>query len=64
MKEPERAGEPDRGEDEATPTDERGTEAPDHRGDDEPTPGEDPGPQGNPAQDEEGLSHEQQDAGD
>ena len=28
----------------------------------EPTPGEDPGPFGNPAQDEESLSHEQQDA--
>ena len=31
-------------------------------GDPEPTPGEDPGPFGNPAQDEESLSHEQQDA--
>jgi hypothetical protein len=32
-------------------------------GDPEPDPGEDPGPRGNPAQDEEGLSHEQQDEG-
>ena len=30
-------------------------------GDPEPDPGEDPGPRGNPAQDEEGLSHERQD---
>ena len=29
----------------------------------EPTPGEDAGPMGNPAEDEEALRHEQEDAG-
>ena len=45
------------------PDDERGAQPPSEGGDPEPTPGEDPGPHGNPAQDEESLSHEQQDAG-
>ena len=55
MEEPER--------DDAMPDDERGTEPPAEQADSEPTPGEDPGPHGNPAQDEESLSHQQQDAG-
>ena len=45
------------------PDDERGAQPPSEGADPEPTPGEDPGPHGNPAQDEESLSHEQQDAG-
>jgi hypothetical protein len=45
------------------PDDQRATKPPAHEADPEPTPGDDPGPHGNPAQDEEGLSHEQQDAG-
>jgi len=48
---------------ESAPDDERGAGAPSEGADPEPTPGEDPGPHGNPAQDEEGLSHEQQDSG-
>jgi hypothetical protein len=48
--------------DEAAPDDPRGTEPPERADPDpEPDPGEDAGPRGNPAQDEEGLSHEQQD---
>jgi hypothetical protein len=31
-------------------------------GDPDPTPGEDAGPMGNPAEDEEALSHEQEDS--
>ena len=49
--------------DDATPADDRGTDAPAEQADPEPEPGEDPGPMGNPASDEEGLSHQQQDAG-
>ena len=44
------------------PDDERGSRPPAKGSDPEPTPGEDAGPMGNPAQDEEGLSHQQQDA--
>jgi hypothetical protein len=47
---------------ERAPEDERGTEPPAQGGSAEPDPGEDAGPRGNPAQDEEGLSHQQQDA--
>lgn len=43
-----------------TPDDERAADAPADAGDPEPTPGEDPGPQGNPAQDEEALRHSQE----
>lgn len=42
--------------------DERATETPDESGDVEPTPGEDAGPMGNPAEDEEALRHEQEEA--
>ena len=55
------APDPDEAE-EATPEDERGAEPPAEQADPEPEPGEDPGPMGNPASDEEGLSHQQQDA--
>jgi hypothetical protein len=60
----ERNGDPPTSDDlgDEAPDDQRGTEAPDEQGDPEPEPGEDPGPHGNPAQDEEGLSHEQQDS--
>ena len=64
MEERDRTEEHAPGADEATPADERGTVPPARQGDDEPTPGEDPGPHGNPAQDEEGLGHQQQDADD
>jgi hypothetical protein len=47
---------------EEAPDDPRGSDPPAEGADPEPTPGEDPGPRGNPAQDEEGLSHEQQDS--
>lgn len=49
---------------EQSPDDERAAETPAQGGDPEPTPGEDPGPQGNPAQDEEALRHEQEDSAD
>jgi hypothetical protein len=49
--------------DETQPDDERGARPPAEQADPEPEPGEDPGPMGNPASDEEGLSHQQQDAG-
>jgi hypothetical protein len=48
--------------DEATPGDDRATTPPAEGADPDPTPGEDAGPHGNPAQDEEGLSHQQQDS--
>lgn len=48
---------------EEAPDDERGADAPSDGAPAEPDPGEDAGPHGNPAQDEEGLSHQQQDAG-
>ena len=43
-----------------TPDDDRGSKPPADQRDPEPTPGEDPGPQGNPAQDEEALRHSQE----
>ena len=42
--------------------DDRATEDPGAGTDPEPTPGEDGGPMGNPAEDEEALRHEQEDA--
>ncbi len=42
--------------------DDRATDSPADNSDSEPTPGEDPGPMGNPAEDEEALRHEQEDA--
>ena len=42
--------------------DDRATEPPAETAEPEPTPGEDPGPRGNPAQDEESLSHQQQES--
>lgn len=48
--------------DEAPPGDDRATTPPAEGADPDPTPGEDPGPHGNPAQDEEGLSHQRQDS--
>ena len=48
--------------DEATHGDDRATTPPAEGADPDPTPGEDAGPHGNPAQDEEALSHEQQDS--
>jgi hypothetical protein len=48
---------------EEAPDDERGAEPPAEQREPEPEPGEDPGPRGNPAQDEESLSHEQQEPG-
>ncbi len=43
--------------------DDRASEDPEEGADPEPTPGEDGGPMGNPAEDEEALRHEQEDAG-
>ncbi len=45
------------------PEDDRASTPPADEGEAEPTPGEDAGPQGNPGQDEEALSQEQQEAG-
>ena len=42
--------------------DKRASEDPGTGADAEPTPGEDPGPMGNPAEDEEALSHSQEDS--
>jgi hypothetical protein len=47
---------------EETPDDQRGAAPPAEGAEPDPEPGEDPGPFGNPAQDEEGLGHQQQDA--
>lgn len=52
------------GADDATPDDERGSASPSGGTDPEPTPGEDAGPMGNPAEDEEALRHQQEDAAD
>lgn len=64
MEEPDRTEEHEPGADDSAPEDERAAHAPAEQADGEPVPGEDPGPLGNPAQDEEGLSHQQQDDGD
>ena len=42
--------------------DDRATDDPQEGSDLDPTPGEDEGPMGNPAEDEEALRHEQEDA--